>query len=134
MIKEGVCLGKRYEILGRIGSGGMADVYKGKDRKLNRYVAIKVLKSDYRSDQVFIKKFLSEAQAAAGLMHPNVVNVYDVGQDRVLYGNGACRRDHSERLYKEKGKTFGKRDDQYFHSDGDRASGGAQSSYYPQRY
>lgn len=85
MIKEGVILGKRYEILGRVGSGGMADVYKGKDHKLNRYVAIKVLKSDYRSDQVFIKKFLSEAQAAAGLMHPNVVNVYDVGQDRGLY-------------------------------------------------
>ena len=85
MIKEGVFLGKRYEILGRVGSGGMADVYKGKDHKLNRYVAIKVLKSDYRSDQVFIQKFLSEAQAAAGLMHPNVVNVYDVGQDRGLY-------------------------------------------------
>ncbi|MCC2255737.1 Stk1 family PASTA domain-containing Ser/Thr kinase [Ruminococcus sp. CLA-AA-H200] len=85
MIKEGVYLGKRYEILGRIGSGGMADVYKGKDHKLNRYVAIKVLKSDYRQDEVFIKKFLSEAQAAAGLMHPNVVNVYDVGQDRGLY-------------------------------------------------
>ena len=85
MIKEGVILGKRYEILGRVGSGGMADVYKGKDHKLNRYVAIKVLKSDYRSDETFIKKFLSEAQAAAGLMHPNVVNVYDVGQDRGLY-------------------------------------------------
>ena len=85
MIKEGVVLGKRYEILGRVGSGGMADVYKGKDHKLNRFVAIKVLKSDYRTDEVFIRKFLSEAQAAAGLMHPNVVNVYDVGQDRGLY-------------------------------------------------
>lgn len=85
MLKEGVFLGKRYEILGRVGSGGMADVYKGKDHKLNRYVAIKVLKSDFRTDEVFIQKFLSEAQAAAGLMHPNVVNVYDVGQDRGLY-------------------------------------------------
>ena len=85
MLKEGLCLGKRYEILERIGSGGMADVYKGKDHKLNRFVAVKVLKSDYRSDEVFIQKFLSEAQAAAGLMHPNVVNVYDVGQDRGLY-------------------------------------------------
>ena len=85
MLKEGVFLGKRHEILGRIGSGGMADVYKGKDHKLNRYVAVKVLKSDYRNDESFIKKFVSEAQAAAGLMHPNVVNVYDVGQDRGLY-------------------------------------------------
>ena len=85
MLKEGIFLGKRYEILERIGSGGMADVYKGKDHKLNRFVAVKVLKSDYRSDEVFIQKFLSEAQAAAGLMHPNVVNVYDVGHDRGLY-------------------------------------------------
>ena len=85
MLKEGIFLGKRYEILERIGSGGMADVYKSKDHKLNRYVAVKVLKSDYRSDQMFIQKFVSEAQAAAGLMHPNVVNVYDVGQDRGLY-------------------------------------------------
>ena len=85
MLKEGIFLGKRYEILERVGSGGMADVYKSKDHKLNRYVAVKVLKSDYRSDEVFIQKFVSEAQAAAGLMHPNVVNVYDVGQDRGLY-------------------------------------------------
>ena len=85
MLREGVLLGKRYEIQSCIGSGGMADVYKGLDHKLNRLVAIKVLKSDFRSDEMFIKKFLSEAQAAAGLMHPNVVNVYDVGQDRGLY-------------------------------------------------
>ena len=57
MIKEGVILGKRYEILGRVGSGGMADVYKGKDHKLNRYVAIKVLKSDYRSTRYLSKSF-----------------------------------------------------------------------------
>lgn len=85
MLKAGIFLGKRYEILERIGSGGMADVYKGKDHKLSRYVAIKVLKSDFRADEVFVSKFVSEARAAAGLMHPNVVNVYDVGQDRGLY-------------------------------------------------
>ena len=85
MLKSGVFLGKRYEIIERIGFGGMADVYKGMDHKLNRHVAIKVLKSDYRSDDVFISKFVSEARAAGGLMHPNIVNVYDVGQDRGLY-------------------------------------------------
>lgn len=85
MLKTGVFLGKRYEIIERVGAGGMADVYKGKDHKLNRYVAIKVLKSDFRADEEFIGKFHSEAQAAAGLMHPNVVNVYDVGEDRGLH-------------------------------------------------
>ena len=70
MLKSGVFLGKRYEVLERIGSGGMANVYKGKDHKLDRYVAIKVLRSDYRSDEVFVSKFVSEARAAAGLMHP----------------------------------------------------------------
>lgn len=85
MLKTGVFLGKRYEIIERIGAGGMADVYKGKDHKLNRYVAIKVLKSDFRADEEFISKFHSEAQAAARLMHPNVVNVYDVGEDRGLH-------------------------------------------------
>ena len=85
MIKEGVLIGDRYEIMGRIGTGGMADVYKGRDHKLNRYVAIKVLKREFREDELFVKKFQSEAQAAAGLMHPNIVNVYDVGEDRGLY-------------------------------------------------
>ncbi len=85
MIKEGVLIGERYEIMERIGTGGMADVYKGRDHKLNRYVAIKVLKREFREDELFVKKFRSEAQAAAGLTHPNIVNVYDVGEDRGLY-------------------------------------------------
>lgn len=85
MVKDGIFLGRRYEVLEKIGAGGMADVYKGKDTMLNRYVAIKVLKREYREDENFVKKFRSEAQAAAGLLHPNVVNVYDVGEDRGLY-------------------------------------------------
>lgn len=63
----------------------MADVYKGKDHMLNRYVAIKALKKEFKEDENFVRKFRSEAQAAAGLIHPNVVNVYDVGEDRGLY-------------------------------------------------
>lgn len=78
-------LGDRYEIIEVIGSGGMADVYKAKDHKLNRFVAIKVLKKEYASDQSFVSKFRAEAQAAAGLMHPNIVNVYDVGEEQGLY-------------------------------------------------
>ena len=85
MVKGGIFLGERYEVLSKIGTGGMADVYKGKDHMLNRLVAIKVLKKEYREDEVFVKKFRSEAQAAAGLMHPNIVNVYDVGEERGLY-------------------------------------------------
>ena len=84
MVKDGIFLGKRYEVLSKIGAGGMADVYKGKDQMLNRYVAIKVLKKEYKEDENFVRKFRSEAQAAAGLMHPNIVNVYDVGEDRGL--------------------------------------------------
>jgi len=68
----------RYEIIGRVGSGGMADVYKATDHRLNRSVAVKVLKNEYSSDLNFVSKFRGEAQAAAGLQHPNVVNVYDV--------------------------------------------------------
>ena len=78
-------IAERYEILGKIGTGGMADVYKAKDHKLNRFVAVKVLKPEFREDTTFIKKFRSEAQAAAGLTHPNIVNVFDVGDDEGVY-------------------------------------------------
>ena len=81
MLKSGMIIGDRYEILGKIGSGGMSTVYKGKDQKLNRNVAIKVLKSEYREDKNFVRKFKEEAQAAACLAHPNIVNVYDVGEE-----------------------------------------------------
>ncbi|MCI8639447.1 MAG: Stk1 family PASTA domain-containing Ser/Thr kinase [Coprococcus sp.] len=85
MVKDDIVLGERYEVLSKIGAGGMADVYKGRDNMLNRFVAIKVLKKEYREDENFVKKFRSEAQAAAGLLNPNIVNVYDVGEDRGLY-------------------------------------------------
>ena len=85
MVKDGIFLGNRYEVIEKIGAGGMADVYKGRDTMLNRYVAIKVLKKEFREDATFVKKFRSEAQAAAGLLNPNIVNVYDVGEDRGLY-------------------------------------------------
>lgn len=81
MIKSGMVIGDRYEILNKIGSGGMSLVYKGRDQKLNRYVAVKVLKSEYREDKNFVRKFREEAQAAACLAHPNIVNVYDVGEE-----------------------------------------------------
>ena len=81
MIKSGMLIGGRYEVLNKIGAGGMSVVYKGRDQKLNRYVAIKVLKSEYREDKNFIRKFKEEAQAAACLAHPNIVNVYDVGEE-----------------------------------------------------
>lgn len=74
-------LGNRYEIINKIGEGGMARVYKAKDKLLNRYVAIKVLKSELNDDLDFVNKFDKEAKAAASLSHPNIVNVYDVGED-----------------------------------------------------
>ena len=85
MLKTGMIIAERYEILGKIGTGGMADVYKAKDHKLNRFVAVKVLKPEFREDTTFIRKFKSEAQAAAVLTHPNIVNVFDVGDDNGVY-------------------------------------------------
>ena len=85
MIKIGMMIGDRYEILERIGTGGMSDVYKAKDYKLNRFVAVKVLKQEFSENANFVSKFRVEAQAAAGLMHPNIVNVYDVGEEDGIY-------------------------------------------------
>ena len=85
MVKGEVVLNDRYVVLSKLGAGGMADVYKGRDSMLNRLVAIKVLKKEYRENEEFVRKFISEAQAAAGLLNPNIVNVYDVGEDRGLY-------------------------------------------------
>lgn len=78
MLRPGMYLQDRYEILEQIGSGGMSEVYRAKCHKLNRLVAIKVLKEEFSSDAGFVKKFKMEAQAAAGLSHPNIVSVYDV--------------------------------------------------------
>ena len=85
MLKTGMIIAERYEIVSKIGTGGMADVYKAMDHKLNRFVAVKVLKPEFREDATFVKKFRSEAQAAAGLTHPNIVNVFDVGDDEGVY-------------------------------------------------
>lgn len=81
MLELGTMLSGRYEVLKRVGSGGMADVYMAKDHKLNRNVAVKVLKSKYVEDEKFLKKFETEAQAVARLSHPNIVNIYDVGME-----------------------------------------------------
>ncbi len=85
MLNAGDFLQNRYEIINCIGSGGMADVFRARDHKLNRFVAIKVLKAELRSDKEFVSKFRVEAQAAAGLAHPNIVNVYDVGEENGVY-------------------------------------------------
>lgn len=85
IIKSGMVIAERYEILEKIGTGGMSDVYKAKDHKLNRHVAVKILKQEFSENANFVSKFRVEAQAAAGLMHPNIVNVYDVGQEEGIY-------------------------------------------------
>ena len=82
---EGSVIGNRYKILEKIGNGGMATVYKALDQILNRYVAVKVLREEFTTDEEFIKRFNTEAQSAARLTHPNIVSVYDVGQENNVY-------------------------------------------------
>ncbi len=84
-LREGTYLQNRYEILSRVGAGGMSDVYKALDHKLNRTIAIKVLKEEYSADPAFVSKFKIEAQSAAGLTHPNIVQVYDVVDEGELH-------------------------------------------------
>lgn len=85
MIKPGMLISDRYEIIDKVGTGGMADVYKAKCHRLNRFVAIKILKPEYSNDKSFVSKFRAEAQSVAGLSHPNIVNVYDVGEEADLH-------------------------------------------------
>ena len=82
---EGKLLGNRYEIIEKIGNGGMATVYKATDKVLKRNVAVKILRDEFTTDDEFIKRFEVEAQSAARLTHPNIVSIYDVGVDGNLY-------------------------------------------------
>lgn len=81
----GRVIGNRYEIIEKIGEGGMATVYKAKCNILKRYVAVKVLRDEFTTDEEFIKRFNTEAQAAASLTHPNIVSIYDVGHEENIY-------------------------------------------------
>lgn len=85
MLENGTLVAERYEIIEKIGIGGMANVYKAQDIKLSRTVAVKVLKEEFSEDMTFVNKFRTEAQSAAGLEHPNIVNVYDVGSENGFY-------------------------------------------------
>lgn len=85
MLDTGTFLSDRYEIIEKIGSGGMSDVYHALDHVLERDVAVKVLKSEFSEDESFVKKFRAEALSAAGLEHPNIVNIYDVGSENGLH-------------------------------------------------
>lgn len=85
IINIGTMIGNRYEVVEKVGTGGMADVYRAMDHRLNRYVAVKILKNEYSEDTKFVTKFRQEAQAVACLSHPNVVAVYDVGEEQGMH-------------------------------------------------
>jgi len=99
---EGKILGNRYELIEKIGGGGMATVYKAKCRLLNRFVAVKILRPEFTNDEEFVKRFRVEAQAAASLSHPNIVSIYDVGYEDNIhyivmeYVNGITLKDYIE--------------------------------------
>lgn len=85
MISIGTLIGNRYEVIEQIGTGGMATVYRAQDQRLNRFVAVKVLKTEYSEDKKFVAKFRQEAQSVASMSHPNIVGVYDVGEDNGMH-------------------------------------------------
>ena len=85
ILSAGTVLSGRYEIQEKIGTGGMAVVYRGRDLKLERNVTVKVLKEEFTQEEDFKSRFTTEARSAAKLSHPNIVNVYDVGEDNGIY-------------------------------------------------
>ena len=82
---EGKLLGNRYEMIEKIGNGGMSTVYKATDKVLKRHVAVKILRDEFTTDEEFIRRFETEAQSAARLTHPNIVSIFDVGVDNGIY-------------------------------------------------
>ena len=85
MVNVGTMIAERYEVIEKIGTGGMADVYRARDHRLNRYVAVKILKNEYSEDMKFVAKFRQEAQAIACMSHPNIVGIYDVGEENDMH-------------------------------------------------
>ena len=85
MIKTGMLINDRYQIIEKIGTGGMSEVFKAKCTKLNRFVAIKILRDEFCTDEAFVKRFKAEAQSAASLSHSNIVNIYDVGNENKVH-------------------------------------------------
>ena len=98
MLTEGMYIADRYEIIGKIGAGGMSDVYKAKDLTLGRFVAIKVLKPEFSEDLNFVTKFRTEAQSAAGLEHRKYLRCRKRKRN-ALYRDGVCGRHHVKDIY-----------------------------------